>query len=255
MAPPLNATRSTTADPKVMPFLDHLAELRSCLLRVISAVFLGSFLSYPWTGEFFIWLTHPIRQPGFQVEIIGTGPAEAFVVKLKLAIAAGIIISLPYSLYQLWLFIAPGLTEKEKKSSVPFVATGTIFFLFGAAFCYFAVFPVAFSFFLAEYASIQVAAAIRMNEYLSFMLKTLLVFGIVFELPVISYMLARLRILSSAWLKAKARIIIVGIFITAAIFTPPDVVSQLLLAVPLLIICFFCFIICRIVETRHAQQH
>jgi sec-independent protein translocase protein TatC len=169
--------------------------------------------------------------------IIGTGVTEAFFTKLKVAVIAGIFVSSPVLFYQLWRFVAPGLYDREKRVALPFSIAASVFFVSGAAFCYWVVFPVAFEFFLGEFASIGVAAQIRVSEYLSFSSRMLLAFGVTFELPVVTFFLARIGLVTHRMLIAAWRYAIVVIFVVAAVLTPgPDVASQMLMAAPLLVL-------------------
>ncbi|MBL7662885.1 twin-arginine translocase subunit TatC [bacterium] len=225
---------------KVMPLTGHLAELRTRLFHIIGGLVVATLILVNFTADLFQILTYPLLVTKKPFELIGTGPADAFMVKLTLAIAGGVLLSLPYTFYQLWLFIAPGLHEKEKKFVVPFVTATSICFFLGVAFAFFIAFPYAFDYFGAEYQSIAVQPSIRINEYLTFVIRLLLVFGTIFELPVICYCLARLGLISSEFLIKHLRIAIVLIFILAAVLTPPDVVSQLLMAAPLCVIYALC---------------
>ena len=162
---------------------------------------------------------------------------EAFFTKLKVSFIAGIFAASPVIFFQAWRFIAPGLYEKEKRLAVPFSIAASAFFLTGAAFCYWFVFPVAYRFFLDEFTSIGVAPQIRISEYLAFASRMLLAFGATFELPVVTFFLARIGVVTHRHLIAWARYAIVVIFIVAAVLTPgPDVASQLLMAAPLLVL-------------------
>jgi sec-independent protein translocase protein TatC len=239
-----------TDDLKEMPFLQHLDELRTRLIRSVLGVIVGATICYYWSAEIFKLLTSPLFTTFADAQLIGTGPAEAFMVKLKTAVAAGLIVSCPWIFFQAWRFIAPGLLPSERKFAVPFVVASSFFFLAGNLFCYELVLPTAFVFFAEEFQSIGLHPAIRISEYLSFVVKLMLVFGIVFEMPVLSYFLGRLGIISSAWLLSTLRYAIVIIFIIAAIFTPPDVVSQLLLAIPLLVLYGLSILIVRAVEPK-----
>ncbi len=231
-----------------MPFTSHLEELRTRLIRTILVVSVLSIVAYYWADDLFALLTHPLRLALPSVSVIGTGPAEAFIVKLEISFAAGVIVSSPWWSYELWAFISPGLHLHEKKLAVPFVLATTLCFLFGVFFCFTMVLPYAFGFFLQEYQSIGALPNIRMEEYLSFVIKLVLVFGGVFEAPVISYFLARLGIVKSAWLLHHSRMAIVVIFIIAAIFTPPDVVTQCLLAVPMMFLYGLCIFVTQFAE-------
>lgn len=237
-----------------MPFLEHLTELRTSLIHTLSGISIATIITYYWSDLVFSILTHPIRENFQDIALIGTGPAEAFMVKIKAAFISGALLSSPYSFLQLWKFISPGLHENEKKFAKPFVFFTTFFFLAGVVFCYYAVFPFTFQFFREEYSSIGVAANIKIGEYLSFVSTLLLVFGVVFELPVLSYILARLGLLTHTWLIAKVRFIIVGIFVAAGVLTPPDVISQLLLAMPLLFFYGLCILVTYWVNLERTNQ-
>jgi sec-independent protein translocase protein TatC len=223
-----------------MPFLQHLSELRKRLLFAISGIAVVTLITYSWADALFLFLTQPIQNSFSNMEFIGTGPADAFLCKLKVGVAAGIVLSSPFSFYQLWLFIAPGLHEHERRMALPFIFLSTLFFLCGISFCFFSVLPVAFSFFSEEFVSVGVHPNIRMDEYLGFVIKMSLVFGSIFELPIVAYFLARMKLISHTGLLKHFRYAIVGIFVIAGILTPPDVVSQCLLAGPLLIIYGLC---------------
>lgn len=236
-----------------MPFREHLAELRNRLIKGVVGLFVATLLAYNWASECFAFVIAPLRSyianaqaaaavsgSMQRIELIGTGPTEAFVVKLKVAIAFGILLSSPWSFYQLWRFIAPGLHEHERQYAIPFVLASTLLFLLGSAFCFYGVFPFAFAFFFEEFESIGVTPSIRIGEYLGFTMKLVLVFGLIFELPLVSYFLTRFRLLTHSWLLKNFRYAVVIIFIVAGILTPPDVVTQLLLAGPLLVIYGVC---------------
>lgn len=235
-----------------MPFLDHLGELRRRLISVLLGVGSGTVLCFIWADDLFVLLTLPIRGSFAQLQLIGTGPADAFLIKLQISCVGGIFCSLPWSCYQLWRFVSPGLHEHERRLAVPFVLFSSAFFLGGAGFCFTVVLPLALRFFSAEYASIDLAPQIRIAEYLSFTLRLLLVFGVMFELPVLSYLLARLKLISSQLLRRQYRMAVLFVFVLAGILTPPDVVSQLLLAGPLLALYGLCILVCRYVERQAA---
>jgi sec-independent protein translocase protein TatC len=223
-----------------MPFLKHLEELRWCLSRALLGILVGAIACFTGADILFYFLTLPVETDLEGVELIGTAPAEAFIVKLKVAIAAGVFFSAPYSFLQIWRFVSPGLYKEEKNLAVPFVVCSTIFFLLGAAFCYLVVFPFAFQFFASEYQSIGVAPKLKIGEYLSFCVRLLLVFGVVFELPLLSFFLARLGLLTHTFLLNQGRYAILVVFIMAAILTPPDIATQVLLAGPLLLLYGIC---------------
>lgn len=226
-----------------MPFLKHLDELRQRLLRVLIGVFIGFLLAFNFSEELFRFLTAPIALSFSQGQLIGTGIADAFIIKLHIAGVGGALLSCPFTFYQLWQFISPGLHDSEKQLAAPFVLASTCFFLTGVSFCYWVVFPVAFQFFSQEFLSIGTIPSLRIGECLSFSLKLLLVFGVIFELPVVSFFLARLGLVDHHWFIRNGRVAIVVIFIVAAVLTPPDVLTQILLAIPLLFLYALCIVV------------
>ena len=234
--------RSADSNPRgEMGLFDHLAELRKRLAYSLLALSTATLLSYSYAGRFFAFLTEPYfrafsREGAELADLIGTGPAEAFLLKIKVSIFAGIILSSPFLFYQTWLFISPGLYRQEKRWILPFLFSSTLLFLSGAAFCYYAVLPLAFDFFNAEYASIGIVPAVKISEYLGLVIGLLLAFGAVFEVPILAFFLAQLGIIDDKMLLSWMRPALVAIFIISAVITPPDVVSQLLLAGPLILL-------------------
>jgi sec-independent protein translocase protein TatC len=222
-----------------MPLTAHLAELRSRLIKSLVAVGIAFVLCYQFVETLMAWLIAPLKalDPAAKVQVIGTGLAEAFFTKLKVSFIAGIFLASPVIFYQIWRFVAPGLYEHERRYVQPFVFFATGFFVCGAYFCYRLVFPTAFGFFLAEYGSISIEPLLKISEYLSFASRMLLAFGVVFELPVFTFFLARTGIVDHKMMIGTWRYAVVGIFIVAAVLTPgPDVASQLLMATPLLVL-------------------
>ena len=218
-----------------MTFTEHLEELRWCLLKSLSAIVAAFALSYFFSDRIFAFMVAPLRQnlqPG--QNLIGTGVAEAFFTEIKVALVAGVFLAGPVIFYQVWRFIAPGLQQGEKGLVVPFVLCTSLFFVGGAYFCYRAVLPFAFLYFIDQYRSLGVSPEIRIGEYFSFFFRMVLAFGVAFELPVFTFFLVRLGIWDHRFLWRQFRYAVLVIFILAAILTPgPDVVSQILLAVPL----------------------
>jgi len=223
-----------------MTLLGHLAELRRRLAWSMAGVVVGTCGAYSFSGKLFSLLTAPYISAcstlAAEPDLIGTGPAEAFILKLQAALFAGVILAAPLILYQLWRFVAPGLYPSEKHRLLPFLAASLMLLCAGLAFCYFFVLPLAFRFFTEEYTSIGVKPVIRIGEYFSFILRLLSAFALVFELPVLTFFLARIGAISHIQLLRWSRPALVGIFILAAILTPPDIVSQLLLAMPLMLL-------------------
>jgi sec-independent protein translocase protein TatC len=229
------------ADVK-MPLTAHLAELRSRLIRALIAVGAGFLACYAFADALFKFLAHPLllltQSPGQEetVRLIGTGIGEAFFTKLKVAVIGGVFLATPVVLYQLWKFVVPGLYDSEKRYARPFVIFGTFFFVAGAAFCYSLVMPVGYAFFIEEYGTLGVSPEIRISEYLTFTSRMLLAFGVIFELPVATFFLARIGLITHRTMIEYGRYSIVAIFIVAAILTPADVASQLLMAGPMLVL-------------------
>jgi sec-independent protein translocase protein TatC len=218
-----------------MPLSAHLEELRGRLIKIILAVGVGFALCYNWADLVFAFLTRPLIliKPEDAI-FIGTGVPEAFFTKLKVSLIAGVFLASPVILFQVWRFVAPGLYANERRYAISFVFFGTLCFFLGAAFCYQVIFTVGFRFFLGEYASMGVTPTLRISEYLSFAARLLLAFGLTFEMPVLTFFLARLGLVTAAGIIASWRYAMVGIFVVAAILTPADVASQLLMAGPLI---------------------
>lgn len=219
-----------------MTLFEHLAELRFRLLISLITVVLGSFLSYQYVSDLFDMLTAPFFAHFSSESLIGTGPAEAFIIKLKVAVFSSIIASSPILFFQVWQFIEPGLYQHEKKFVVPFIGSTTLLFILGCSLAYYFILPISFGFFSVQYSSIAITPQIRVSESLSFILQTILIFGVVFQLPILTFFLARLGIITSTTLISGSRYAIVLIFFLAAILTPPDVLTQFLLAGPLLLL-------------------
>ncbi len=214
-------------------FISHLIELRSRLMRSIIAVVVVLLALVPFAKSIYAALAAPLmRVLPAGATMIATDVTGTFLVPLKVTLMTAFVVALPYVLWQMWAFIAPGLYQHERKLALPVLVSSFIFFLVGMAFAYFVVFPVAFGFF-AGYAPAGVTMMTDIDKYLSFVLTMFIAFGITFETPVIVIVLVRFGVVSLDKLKSVRPYMIVGAFIVGAIFTPPDVVSQLLLAVPL----------------------
>lgn len=211
----------------------HLIELRSRLMYAMGALILVFLCLIPWAPELYTLLAQPLlaKLPrGGQM--IATGVTAPFFVPLKVAMMAAFLISLPYILWQIWRFVAPGLYAHEKRMAWPLVFASTALFFSGMAFAYFAVFPVVFGF-ITGIAPQGVAVMTDIDQYLSFVLGMFMAFGVTFQVPVVVIVLVRMGVVSVATLREIRSYVIVGAFIIGAIFTPPDVVSQCMLAIPL----------------------
>jgi len=226
-----------------MPLTAHLEELRSRLIRALLAVAVGFAVCYGIAEKLFELLTQPLLglnttlDQADAVHLIGTGVGEAFFTKLKVSFIGGVFLASPMILYQMWRFVAPGMYTHEKRYALPFVFFGTVFFVGGAYFCYALVLPVGYRFFIEQYATIRINPEIRISEYLTFTSRMLLAFGVTFELPVFTFFLSRIGIVTYRMMLRYTRYAILVIFIVAAVLTPgPDVASQLLMAGPLLLL-------------------
>lgn len=221
-----------------MPLTAHLEELRWRVVRALIAVMIAFVGCYFFSERVFELLTEPLLGLGDKhVQLIGTGVTEAFFTRLKVSFIAAIFVASPVIFFQAWGFIEPGLIDTERRLAIPFVIAATFFFVSGAAFCYVFVFPVGYAFFLEEYANIGVAPQIRISEYLSFASRMLLAFGVTFELPVVTFFLARIGMVDHTTLIGWFRYAIVVVFVVAAVLTPgPDIASQMLMAAPLLVL-------------------
>lgn len=231
-------------------FISHLVELRDRLIRAVVGwllVFLGLL---PFSGEIYTLLAQPLlaRLP-VGGHMIATSVTAPFFVPMKVAMLAAVVIALPHTLYQLWAFVAPGLYPRERHFAGPVVVSGTLLFLAGMAFAYFLVFPVIFGFFVGI-APAGVAVMTDIGSYFDFVIALFLAFGIAFEVPVVVVLLARLGWVSVDKLKAIRAYVIVGAFIVGAIFTPPDVVSQIMLAIPLWVLYELGVVVARYVVPR-----
>ncbi len=214
-------------------FISHLIELRNRLLRALIAVGLVFVCLFPFASDLYAALAHPllaVLPKGGQM--IATDVTTPFFVPMKVAMMAALLVALPYVLYQIWSFIAPGLYAHEKRLIAPLVVASSVLFLCGMAFAYFVVFPVVFGF-ITSTAPKGVAVMTDINKYLDFVLTMFVAFGITFEVPVAVVVLVRMGVISIAKLKEIRPYVIVGAFVIGAIFTPPDVVSQTMLALPL----------------------
>jgi len=223
---------SETPDPQES-FMSHLIELRMRLMRSIIAVVIVVVVLFPFAKDIYALLAQPLlRVLPAGSTMIATDVTGTFLVPLKVTLMAAFLIALPFVLWQAWAFVAPGLYQHEKRLVVPVLVSSCLFFALGMAFAYFFVFPVAFGFF-AGYTPAGVQMMTDIDKYLSFVMTMFIAFGLTFETPVVVVVLVRMRVVSLEKLKSVRPYVIVGAFVIGAIFTPPDVISQCLLAVPL----------------------
>ena len=240
-------------DEKI-PFTGHLEELRKRLVACFIAIGIGFAFSYGFKEKIFDILSHPlISAMGADDKLIFTGLPEAFFTYLKVALLSGFMLAAPVILYQFWMFVTPGLYQKEKHLLVPIVLLSSVFFVGGALFGYFIVFPFGFKFFLG-FASETIQALPSMKEYLSFSAKLLLAFGLVFELPLIITFLAKMGLVSVDFLKKNRKYALILFFAGSAILTPPDVVTQIMMALPLMVLYEISILGARVFGKKKAKQ-
>jgi len=232
----------------------HLIELRKRIIFSVAFLVVMFFVCFNFHEQIFALVMRPINgiMPN-EGKMIFTHPAESFFVAIKVAFFAAFVISIPVILYEIWAFVAPGLYENEKKYVVPFVVAASFMFLLGAAFCYFLVVPIAFNF-LLNFGGQDLVAMPKISEFIGFFIKLIIAFGISFELPVVTFFLALMGIVTAKGMAGFFRYAIVGIFVFAAIMTPPDILSQILLAVPLILLYGLSIIIARIVNPEKSDE-
>ncbi|MFH1043878.1 MAG: twin-arginine translocase subunit TatC [Pseudomonadota bacterium] len=231
-------------------FISHLVELRDRLLRSIYAVLAVFALLWFWPGlaEIYDLLALPMmRTLPEGTRMIATGVITPFLVPLKVGLMAAFMLALPYVLYQVWAFVAPGLYTHEKRLALPLVFGSTALFLAGVAYCYFVVFNWVFRF-IIQFAPKSITPAPDIEAYLSFVLTMFVAFGLTFEIPLIEVVLVRTGMVTVAKLKDIRSYVIVGAFVVAAVVTPPDVVSQLLLAIPMCLLYEFGIFLAQLIE-------
>ncbi|MBP1750027.1 MAG: tatC [Deltaproteobacteria bacterium] len=215
------------------PFVSHLQELRQRIVICLAAVGIAFLVTYYFREKVNIFLLLPFKKvmPAGS-SFIFTGVTEAFITYFKIWIITAATISSPVIIYQIWMFVSPGLYEKEKRYVYPLIIWGSFFFAAGVAFCYYVVMPRLYNFFVS-FGSNMIIPMPDLKEYVSLTLKLLVVFGFIFELPLITYFLAKAGIINHHFLAKKRRYAILAAFIISAVITPPDVISQILLALPI----------------------
>jgi sec-independent protein translocase protein TatC len=232
------------------PFLSHLEELRKRLVVCAIGVGVGFAIAYIFSERLFQLLVAPLKAvmpEGDQ--LIFTNLPEMFFAYLKVAFIAGILAAAPLIFYELWMFIAPGLYQREKKLAIPFVISSTILFVGGALFGYFVVFPFGFKFFIG-FSNEYVKALPSVKQYFSFSMKLLFAFGVVFELPVIIFFLSKMGIVTPQFLRQKRKYAILLTFVLAAILTPPDVITQCMMAGPLIVLYEIGILVSRVAQKK-----
>ncbi len=241
-------------DENTMPLVAHLVELRNRLLKAILAILLVFLALYPFANELYAWLSGPLR--AYLPEgstMIATDVAAPFFAPLKLTLVLGTFLAMPVVLYQIWRFMAPGLYRHEKQLAFPLLASSILLFYLGAVFAYFVVFPLVFAFFTSV-GPAEVTVMTDMSSYLSFVLKLLFAFGIAFEIPIAIMLLILSGATDTTALSEKRPYVVVGCFVVGMLLTPPDIISQTLLAVPMWLLFEIGLIFGRLVERRRPPE-
>jgi sec-independent protein translocase protein TatC len=241
-------------DDEKQPFMSHLEELRKRLIACAIAVGVGFVLCYFFSETLFRILVLPLKEVMPQGErLIFTNLPEMFLTYLKVAFIAGIMLTAPFLFYQLWMFIAPGLYQREKKLVFPFVIFSTILFVGGSLFGYFVVFPFGFKFFMG-FSNEYVQALPSVKQYFSFSTKLLFAFGVIFELPVVMFFLSKMGVVTPELLRKKRKYAILLAFVVAAILTPPDVLTQIFMALPLVVLYEISIFVAKIAQKKKVEE-
>ncbi len=260
-----DTTASEPGEAHKMPLLDHLIELRQRMLYSVIALFVAFLICFYFAEELFNFLVQPLADLLIEREdvrgrprMIFTDMTEVFFTYIKIAFFFGAFFSSPIFLTQLWLFVAPGLYRNEKKGLAPFLIASPVLFFLGGALVYFVLFPLAWSFFLSfetigDGGNLPIELEAQVAEYLALVMKLIFAFGLCFQLPVLMTLLARVGLATSKGMAEKRKYAVVGVFIVAAVITPPDPISQLSLAIPIILLYEISILMAKLVEKKKAE--
>jgi sec-independent protein translocase protein TatC len=238
-----------------MGFFEHLEELRSRLMRTVLALLVAFGILFPFGDTMYGFIARPlVKFLPEGAKMVFINPVAPFFTYLKVSLVAALLVCVPYIIYELWRFIAPGLYAKEKKLALPFVAIATALFYIGVCFAYFIVFPVIFRFFIVTVPASNIEPMIDIREHVSLVMRLGLAFGAIFETPIIIIFLGLLGIVDTTFLKKGRRYFVVISFLIGAILSPPDIVSQIFIAAPLLILYEASIRALAVIEKRRARE-
>jgi len=250
----MTKNKSDSPADQEAPFISHLIELRDRLLKGVAAILVIFLVCAPFANDLYVFLAEPLMSALPEGNtMISTEPHGPFFVPFKLAFAVAVAAAMPFLLYQLWAFVAPGLYDNEKRLAVPLVVSSTLLFYLGIAFAYYIVFPIIFLFFTST-APEGVAVMTDINAYLSFVLKLFFAFGIAFEVPVATVLMVRMGVTTPQSLSEKRPYIIVTAFVVGMLLTPPDIFSQTMLAVPVWLLFEVGLFFSRRMEARRPKE-
>lgn len=254
----MSKSRSSATEPSpeaTETLLSHLIELRDRILRIFLAVLVIFLILFPFANPIYTWMATPLmvhlQDTGHSM--IAIDVAAPFLIPFKLVLLLAVVLAIPYILYQVWAFVAPGLYQHEKQLAAPLIISSTLLFYTGMAFAYFVVFPLIFAFFTAT-APEGVAVMTDIARYLDFIIMLFIAFGIAFEMPVATILLVKMGLTSTEKLARKRPYVIVGTFVIGMILTPPDIISQTLLALPMWLLFEVGLVLARVMEKRQAAQ-
>ena len=232
-----------------MPLTGHLTELRNRILYILGTILVVFVGAYYFSGELLTLMQRPIADQ----KLVFLSPTEAFFAHIKVSFFAAVFISLPIILIQIWRFCAPGLMDREKRYIVPFVFFSTLSFIIGALFCYFLILPYGLAF-LLSFATESLTPQISIGFYISFAFKLIFTFGLVFEVPIVTVLLVQIGVITPDFLSKNRGYVIVGAFVMSALLTPPDVVTQVFLAGPVIVLFEISIIVSKIIMRRKKKR-